>query len=1296
MAAVRIIAGRFEVEAVAGTGGMGVVYRARDREAEPGASGSVALKVVHGRSQQGLERFEREARTLSELRHPAIVRYIAHGTSPQGELWLAMEWLEGEDLEERLARGRLPIGECVELGGRVAAALAVAHAAGIVHRDIKPSNLFLPSGAIEEVKVLDFGIARAGGPLAARTKSGVILGTPGYMAPEQARGERSLDARADVFALGSVLFECITGQAAFAGEHLMAILTKILFEDTLRVSELRGGVPAALDSLVARMLAKQPADRPADGSALETALRRLDPAGTIDEAPTPQPTGERSITGRELCLLSLVLARDDPRSSEPIDPDQTARMLLAEGAPEVEEIRTALAPYGGRLETLADGCLVVALRGRGTATDAAAQAARCALTLRALIPRAAMALVTGLGELQGQRLVGEAIDRGARLVRSVEPSELGPPPVLLDEVTSGLLDARFEVGPDRLLVGELPETESPRTLMGKSTPCVGRDREIATLVGLFESTVNEPQAHAVLVTGAAGVGKSRLRLEALSRLRATSGDLVAWLGRGDPIRAGSPLALLADVVRRACGVRQGDPLLVQRRALEARVARVVPAGEAPRVAEFLGEMVGVPFPDQASVQLRAARHDAALMGSQIQRAWETFVSAQCAAGPLVLALEDVHWADPPSLRAVGATLRALADRPLLVLAFGRPESEEQVSRAWSERPLDHLRLAGLNRRAAEALAQCMLGSAVATEVVNEVVEHSAGNAFFLEELIRAQATGAVRTAPATVLAMIRGRLDALDAGARRALRAASIFGRTFWRGGVAAIIGGDGEADLDAVLSDLAEREVVARRRSERFPGQSEWTFRHDLAREAAYGMLTEADRAVGHGLAGDWLERLGERDAVTLAEHFERGGNAARALRWYVTAADDALRASDLGAVIDRAERAVSLGAAGETLGAVRALEAEAYRSLDQNELGRKAGLEALRHLPPESRRRYSAAGALATALGRLGRHDALVALAEELLEPAPAEAAVEHVSAAARAAISLLFAGRYAVAEALLRQIEQLDPAVAEREPTVRAWIHVVRATRAQFAGDLGALAAEEEAAANAYEASGNVRSALEERTSLGWACVLLGAYERAESVLRETLAAGRRLGIPQVELGARENLGLVLALQGRLEEALPLQEEALRGFAAHQYRRMEGGTQSELARTHLWRGDLDAAVDCARAGVELLAEAPSLLARGLSILAEVHLARSEGSLAIEPARRAMAILTSLGAVEEGEMFIRLAFARSLEAVGEHEASRAALAEARVRLLTVADRIRDPTLRESFLGRVPENARILALTRG
>ena len=273
-----VVAERFEVLREAGAGGMGVVYQARDRV----SGATVALKVLidlrpgEARHAQG-DRFLQESELLSTLDHPHIVGYVAHGTTGDGAPYLVMPWLEGRDLQTRLREGPLSIDDTLLLARRVADGLAHLHGKGLVHRDLKPSNLFLPHGRLDDVQVIDLGIARAAAATQALTLSGVLLGTPGYIAPEQALDHGTVTPAVDVFAFGCVLFECLTGRRLFDGAHVMAVLAKVLVQDAPRPSELRAGVPPPLDRLVQSMVAKDPSRRPRDG--VDKVRRRLDELG---------------------------------------------------------------------------------------------------------------------------------------------------------------------------------------------------------------------------------------------------------------------------------------------------------------------------------------------------------------------------------------------------------------------------------------------------------------------------------------------------------------------------------------------------------------------------------------------------------------------------------------------------------------------------------------------------------------------------------------------------------------------------------------------------------------------------------------------------------------------------------------------------------------------------------------------------------------------------------------------------------------------------------------------------------
>ncbi|MEI8258242.1 MAG: serine/threonine-protein kinase, partial [Deltaproteobacteria bacterium] len=303
-----VVGDRFEVERLAARGGMGAVYRARDRL----TGAPIALKRLSG-DHSLTARFEREARVLADLSHPGIVRYVAHGAMADGGPWLAMEWLDGEDLSARLARGPLAVSDAVGLVERVASALGAAHAASVVHRDVKPSNIFLPGGDLARPILVDFGVARR---LDARsTRTGQLLGTPAYMAPEQVRGSRDIGFGADVFSLGCVLFECLTGRPPFDGEHALAILGKVLLEEPPRLLSICPTAPRAIDDLVARMLAKAPEDRPADGHGTAQEIARIGAlltndalAATIAGSVGPTAGNARGLGYGEQQVVSVVIA----------------------------------------------------------------------------------------------------------------------------------------------------------------------------------------------------------------------------------------------------------------------------------------------------------------------------------------------------------------------------------------------------------------------------------------------------------------------------------------------------------------------------------------------------------------------------------------------------------------------------------------------------------------------------------------------------------------------------------------------------------------------------------------------------------------------------------------------------------------------------------------------------------------------------------------------------------------------------------------------------------------------------
>ncbi len=1291
-----VISGRFEIAALADWGGMGAVYRALDRETGKEA----ALKLLLDAT--STERFAREARVLADLRHPAIVEYIAHGRTERGGLYLAMEWLEGKDLRGHLdqAGGALSLRDSLAIVRGAAEGLAVAHGRGIVHRDINPRNLFLVGGDVHGVKVLDFGIARPLRATFGMTMPGAALGTPGYMAPEQARGNEELDARADVFALGCVLFECLTGRPAFAADNLMALLGKVLFEDAPRLRQ-RGPVPAELDELVERMLAKDIARRPVDAGALVTQLVGV-AAATLEHERDVAPASEapRSLTHVEQRLVCVVMA------SSSADQPQLPRdggTLASAGATDSGTAGSTTSPFGrfgAKVERLADGSLVATLVGEGDATDHAAHAARFALALREVMPQADIVLATGRGVVTGRFPVGEVLDRASKLLGepAAAPRAHGTASraVLLDDVTAGLLDLRFEVveeGHRSELRGARESSDVARSVLGRPTSCVGRDRDLRTLEATFDECASDEVARAVLLTGPAGLGKTRLRREFLRRVRRRTEDVEVLIGRGDPMSAGAPFAMIAHTITGAAGIADGEPLPVRRQKLSARVSRTVAEADRSRVTEFLGELVGAPFPEEESLQLRAARQDPVLRGDQMRRAYEDWLRAECGRRPLVLVLEDMHWGDLPTVKVVDALLRNLRDVPLMILISARPEVHDLFPNAWNHRGMVELRLSELTPKASERLVREVLGEAAAEDVVRHIVETAEGNPFCLEELIRAEAEGKRDATPGSVLAVVTARIERLDPAARRVLRAASVFGQQFWRGAVASLLGVQRAAEVGKWLEYLAEREVITRRGRGKFPGEEEYAFRHGLVREAAYAVLVGEDRVLGHRLAGAWLEEAGERDALTLAEHFDRGSAPDRAAVWYHRAAEQALEGNDLEGALKRSERAIALGAEGETLAALWQIQAEAYKWRGANADAREAARMAMAATSPDSEAWCLAAGEVAAASGKLADRVALVEVAEALLAlPASASVSTRTV-AIARAATQLSLMGQADVVDRLLAR---LATGGAATDPAVAGWVLEARAVSAGSGGDPGGRVRLADAAAESFEAAGDLRNACLQRVSVGYAYNEIGSYGEAERALRGALVVAERLGLDNAVGTAHAQLGRTLCRQGALPAAREELGRAIDALHAQKNARLAAVATRYLADVLARQGNLEEAERAARTAAEALAGAPAMVGDALAMLADVQRRRGNAAEALATSERAMSSLEAAGKTVIGEAAIRLAHAEALAAVGEHDRARAALATAKDRVLARAKTLTDPELRTAFLEGVTEHARTLELARG
>jgi Tol biopolymer transport system component len=342
--------GPYQVLGALGSGGMGEVYRARDTRLER----DVALKTLPAdvaADPERRQRFEREARAVAALNHPAVLSLYDVGDAG-GLVFIVTELLEGETLRERLLRGRLPCERAAEWCAAAADALAAAHERGIVHRDVKPENLFLTRDG--RLKVLDFGLAKElpvlvgsaatdAPTLASPTRTGIVLGTLGYLSPEQARGE-PVDARSDLFSLGCVLYECLTGRRAFAGSTAQDLIAAVLRDEPPSLVGVRSDLPPGLARLVERSLAKERTQRFQSASDLAFALRAATSgsgASVATKAPRRRFPRAVWLAGAGVGLLGLAAGYGLRRSPEPLEP-----LVLALTGGSSREASPAISPDG--------------------------------------------------------------------------------------------------------------------------------------------------------------------------------------------------------------------------------------------------------------------------------------------------------------------------------------------------------------------------------------------------------------------------------------------------------------------------------------------------------------------------------------------------------------------------------------------------------------------------------------------------------------------------------------------------------------------------------------------------------------------------------------------------------------------------------------------------------------------------------------------------------------------------------------------------------------------------------------
>jgi serine/threonine protein kinase/tetratricopeptide (TPR) repeat protein len=1267
-----VLNGRFRIESHVTSGGFGALYRAFDQQHEQ----QVALKVLMLSDAVEHERFLREAKLLAKLQHPAIVSYVDQGSLSDGQPWLAMQWIEGPDLRTRLKQHSLEVDESVRMVELVADALTAVHDAGIVHRDIKPANIILRNNDATQPVLVDFGIARSSdGPDI--TRPGVMIGTPSYMAPEQVMARPDVDARADLFSLGCVWFESLVGHPPFVAEQVVAVLAKLMLTDAPGVSAERPGIPSGVETLIARLLVRDRGHRIASAESLLAELRHV--FGRPSMMPWRKLSTQSVLTRSEL-VIRTVLVSASPRSS-------TAATLPTREAQEIPKKMGTLEAIAEaqdvRLFAFADGSWMATSETLGRdARDAARALATVALEAKKLWPTVPIAIATGKAKMEGAHApIGAVIDRAAHLLTDAPDDRA----IRVDEGTAGLCDSFFRIertGDDGWLRDEQTGTERERTLLGKPTPFVGRTSEFRTILRQIEDALQNPQLTVSTLIGEAGVGKSRFVSELRKQIAVQWPAARVIVARCTAGAQDAALALSASLVRALCSIRADDSQANAQ--LSAFVKSCVTDDDATLVAEFLAHLTDSQSTDAKSPALLAAQSDPRVMRDQLERSLLAVMRGAAAQTALIVVIEDGQWADTASLRLLDSLWSSMRDQRIAVIVAARPALRERAPDLWKGHGSIELQLSELSRRAAEELTRAALGADTDQAVIDALVARATGNAFWIEELVRAFVEhGTVDALPDSVAAVVTARFERLSDEARRTLRAASIFGRNFSTDGLARLLGTTQLSRVEATLDELEQKEILGRRVNDR-----SFVFRHTIFRDVAYESLMEEDRALGHLLAGEWLSTRPAVDPLILATHFAKGNNGEKALTPYLHAARRALDGEDFVGCLSHCEAAQRCDQQHTARGEIALLRAEAARWLARHAEFERYAHEAMEALPYRSTRWFDAAALYCIALGVLERGDDLLAIVPTMLEACQQSQERERMLLLARLAIHLCNAGETNAGRPILIELEKAVEHEQPSDPNLRAIIATARAAWAHFDADPVAYLTHVVASVQAFDSAGNRRGATSMRANWGYALLDLGMLEQAEKVLRETIVLASTIRLTPVVGFAQHNLGLVLLWLGRLQEAEELERSALALFEQLGFVRFVGASRMYLAQIVLAAGRVQQAVDLAQQAVDTLGNAPVVLAPALAVLTLALCAANEHEKALVHARQALALLAAGNGVESNEIAIRCAAEHVLTALHKTDEARQMRVLAKDALLKRASHLRDEVARRQFLERIPDHA--------
>lgn len=915
--------GPYRVLCPLGEGGMGEVFLAHD----PRLGRSVAIKRLTGQStdiDEQRTRLRREARVAARLNHPAIAQIYDLLIDDDVD-HIVMEYVPGTTLRQLLIPGPLTPRRALPILLAVTEALAFAHGKDVIHRDLKTENVLVDES--QRVKLVDFGLARS--PMTSSedttlTRTGMVIGTCRAMAPEQVEGHS--DARSDLFSLGVLFYETLTGTSPFLDRTPLTTLMRVVEEPHRPANVERSAVPQELSSLIDRLLEKKPAHRPESAEAVVEELRRLDadilvssdwaaadpmasPAAALGGPPPSGSAAGNAPFGTDApgTVTTDTVATDTVTTDTvaPLDPRRLVTLLVCESEADdldfPDLVREAVDHFEGHLHAL-DGRRATAFFGYPKAhEDDARRAVHTAQEiLRAAGESHAASLRCGVHSATVDPsgvdgALNKAITQARRLARAVDD---GLPRV--SDATQPLIAPHFTL---RDSATEGHSVVAGRDPVGRLThlaasPVVGRDHELELLMDHWERA-RHGRGQVVMLSGEAGVGKSRLVYALHQRfVETTPASEGRWLlTRTSPYAQSSPFHALITLLEDVGGLDDGLSFAER----ESHLADLFTPGDHLLAEDipWLLELLGVPSEDPAHEELspdqRRRATLQALLGSV--RAW-------LEERPLALVVEDLHWADPSTLEWLGILIDQMATEPLLLVLTCR----HTFNPPWGHRPdLTQLQLGRLiHGDVDDLLGHLTRGKSLPPTLRDAVVAKADGLPLFLEELVRTALDstlleegadgyalrGSVETLeiPASLRESLVSRLERLGP-AKEIAQVAAVLERRVTAKMLAALTPPLEAEDLRPTLDRLTRAAVLDRRG---FGNTATYRFRHALLRDAAYASVLPGRRQRLHAEIARILEErfphLVRANPEELAHHLTAAGDLDRALDAWLQASQSAL----------------------------------------------------------------------------------------------------------------------------------------------------------------------------------------------------------------------------------------------------------------------------------------------------------------------------------------------------------------------------------------------------------------------